>query len=213
MIEVLHSAVGPYGTNCYIIKDGATGEAAAVDCAVFDGDYKNFLEKNGIEKLKYIILTHGHFDHVCGVAGLKNYAGGQVCIHEDDRLCLEDEKANLNSFSNFAEFTPCPADVILKDGDSLFLGDNEIKIMHTPGHTKGSVCLIVGEYIFSGDTLFRLSMGRTDLPGGSTKQLFASLEAIGKIEGEYTIFPGHGEFSALTEEKKYNRYLKQRQNF
>lgn len=213
MIEVLSTVSGLYATNCYIIRDTASGDAAAVDCAVFNDGYKTFLEENGIEKLKYIILTHGHFDHVCGVAQLKAKTGAKLCIHENDLPCLSDEDENLNSQVDYAVFTPCEADILLKDGDTLPFGDTEIKIMHTPGHTRGSICLFIEDSIFSGDTLFRLSMGRTDLPGGSTRQLFSSLEALGKIPGDYAVYPGHGEFTTLLDEKKYNRYLRQRQNY
>ncbi len=202
--------LGSYATNCYLLIDDATGEALAVDCPVFNEAYKAMLEKEGVTKLRYVLLTHGHFDHVCGVKELRDAYGGEICIHAADADCLADPAKSLTT--EVADFTqiPCTADRLLEDGDALPFGDTEIRVMHTPGHTKGSVCYFYKDVMFSGDTLFYLSMGRTDLPGGSTKQLFQSLRAIGQIPGEYRIFPGHGEPTGLTFEKKYNRYLRAR---
>ena len=208
MLKVRYISIGSYGTNCYMLIDGESGECAAVDCALFDGNYRDFLEKLGIEKLKYILLTHGHFDHISGVKELKDGFGGEICIHEADAPCLTDEKESLNFYSHYAVQKYVNADTLLKDGDTLSLGENKITVKHTPGHTKGSVCYIADGIILSGDTLFRCSMGRTDMPGGSTKQIFKSLEDIGKIQGDYDIYPGHGEFTTLAFEKENNRYLR-----
>lgn len=202
---------GAYATNCYLIEDEKSGEAAMIDCAVYDENCKYALEHSGTEKLKYIVLTHGHFDHVCGVKFLKDAFGGLVCIHEADKLSLTDENASLNTWAHFAVQKPVEPDIILHDGDTLTLGGTVITVKHTPGHTPGSICLLADDgNMFSGDTLFCGSMGRTDLPGGSTKQIFSSLEALGKIQEEYTVYPGHGEKTKLSEEKKYNRYLRAR---
>ena len=159
-------------------------------------------------KPKFILLTHGHFDHICGVYHLKEKTGAKVLIHEEDAMCLENIDYSLTSAVKGYSQIPMSADRILSDGDEISLGETVFKVMHTPGHTKGSVIYITDGHIFSGDTLFRCSMGRTDLPGGSTKTLFKSLRAIGQIQGEYNIYPGHGEFSTLSYEKRNNRYLR-----
>ena len=208
MLEVIRTEKGSYFTNSYIIRDTLSGEAAVIDPGVFDSDYRQLLTSLGIERLKYIFLTHGHFDHICGAVPMKNEFAGEICIHETDEVCLRREDISLTASVKGYTLTPGEADTAFSDGAEFMLGDNLIKVMHTPGHTPGSVIFITDEYIFSGDTLFRGTMGRTDLPGGSTKSIFRSLRAIGQMQGEYTIFPGHGEETSLSYEKRNNRYLR-----
>lgn len=208
-MKIRYTAVGSYGTNCYLLIDEETGEAAAVDCAVFDDAYRKLLRIAGVEKLRYLLFTHGHFDHVCGAADLKEACGGEVCISEADAPCLTDERANLNAYTGFAAFRPCPPDRLLHEGDRLPFGKTEIRVLETPGHTPGSLCFLTDGALFSGDTLFRLSMGRTDMPGGSTRRLFASLKRLGELEGAYDVYPGHGEPTTLDYEKRNNFYLRQ----
>lgn len=210
MIKIRYITSGSYATNCYILLDEESGETAAVDCAVFDDAYRDFLDKLGVKELKYILLTHGHFDHVLGVKSLKELYGGEICIHEADGECLTDEKESLNFYSHYGVQEHVSPDILLKDGDKLYLGKTEISVRHTPGHTKGSVCYFFGGSMLSGDTLFRLSMGRTDMPGGSTFTLFRSLEELGRIPGDLDIYPGHGELTTLQYEKDNNRYLRAR---
>ncbi|MBR3766876.1 MAG: MBL fold metallo-hydrolase [Clostridia bacterium] len=208
MLEVYKSETGLYVTNSYLIFDPISGESAVIDPGVFDGEYEKFLKERGVTVPKYILLTHGHFDHICGAYPLKEKLGGEILIHEEDAICLKNADASLaNAVEGYFQIEAVP-DATLKDGDTLYLGENKITVMHTPGHTRGSVIFMTDEYIFSGDTLFRRGMGRTDLPGGSTKALFKSLRAIGQIQGEYKIFPGHGPLSGLSYEKRNNRYLR-----
>lgn len=210
MLKIRCAAVGSYGTNCYMLIDEESGECAAVDCAVFDETYRDFLRKLGVTELKYILLTHGHFDHILGVKKLKELCGGEICIHEEDAACLTDEKESLNFYSHYGVQENVAPDRLLHDGDTLMLGKHEIGVRHTPGHTRGGVCYTVGESMFCGDTLFRLSMGRTDMPGGSTLTLFRSLEELGRIPGDLDLYPGHGELTTLRFEKENNRYLRAR---
>ena len=209
-MTITQAAIGEYATNCYIITDEESGESAAIDCALFDADYRALLQRAGVTSLKYILLTHGHFDHVSGVKRLKDACGGLIVIHPEDTDCLTDPKKSLNSYVKYAELETVPADLLAEEGSELSLGSHTITVMHTPGHTRGSVCYLIDDIMFCGDTLFRQSMGRTDLPGGSTRTLFASLERIGRMEGEYDICPGHGEKTTLSYEKRNNRYLRAR---
>lgn len=208
MIKIRYVTTGSYGTNCYMLMDEESGECAAVDCAVFDDGYRDFLDKLGVKQLKYILLTHGHFDHILGVKRLKELYGGDICIHEEDAACLTDERESLNYYSHYGVQENVPPDIILHDGDELFLGKNRISVMHAPGHTKGGVCYTVNSSMFCGDTLFRNSMGRTDMPGGSTFTLFATLRKLGELPGDLDIYPGHGELTTLQYEKEHNRYLR-----
>ena len=205
---IRHAVIGDIQTNCYLLTDEESGASAAVDCAVFDADYQALLRKAGVTSLKYILLTHGHFDHISGVKQLKDACGGLVCIHHEDAECLTNPKKSLNSYVKYAALETVPPDVFVEEGSELFLGGTKITVIHTPGHTQGSVCYLTDGRMFCGDTLFRQSMGRTDLPGGSTLTLLMSLARIGRMEGEYEIFPGHGETTTLSYEKRNNRYLR-----
>lgn len=208
MLEIFSTDIGAYRTNTYIVRDTDSGQTALIDPGVYDCRYEEFLSANNVTSVKYILLTHGHFDHITGVYPLKERYASLVLIHEEDAICLENKDMSLTSAVTGYFQTELKADILLKDKDEITLGSSKITVMHTPGHTKGSVLYIADGHIFSGDTLFRCSMGRTDLPGGSTRTLFKSLRAIGQIEGEYMIYPGHGEFTTLSYEKRNNRYLR-----
>ena len=207
-MKICSAPIGYLETNCYILTDEESGESAAVDCAVFDAAYQALLRQAGVTSLKYILLTHGHFDHISGVKRLKDVCGGQICIHHEDAECLTNPKKSLNSFVRGISPETAPPDLLIEEGSELFLGKTKLTVMHTPGHTPGSVCYLTEGKMFCGDTLFRQSMGRTDLPGGSTLTLLASLSRIGRLEGEYELFPGHGEITTLSYEKRNNRYLR-----
>jgi glyoxylase-like metal-dependent hydrolase (beta-lactamase superfamily II) len=156
--------------------------------------------------LKYVILTHGHFDHMMKVdEWLAD--GGLLCVSKDDSNALTDPDINCSAqFGERLEIAHLP-DKLLGDGDTLSLGKNEMKILVTPGHTPGSICLLVDNIMISGDTLFRETIGRCDFPGGSLSDMRASLARLNELSGEYEIYPGHGEKTTLSHEKKYNSYL------
>lgn len=208
MLDVIGAPIGLYATNCYIITDTVTGLSAAADCAVFNTDFERLLRRAGVEKLEYILLTHGHFDHICGVKDLKEKYGGKICISEADAACLSDEYKSLNARMGFAEQGLTEADILLHDGDIITLGETKINVLATPGHTAGSVCFVTDNEIFSGDTLFRLSVGRTDLPGGNGRNLMNSLKKIAEITGERRVYPGHGGSTLLSFEKENNSFMR-----
>lgn len=212
MLKVDVIQTGSYAVNSYLLTDTATGENAIIDIGEYDAAFGSFLRENDVRELKYIFLTHGHFDHICGAYALRKRFGGEILIHSEDAVCLSNADYSLaNSVEEYSQ-TETEADRIISDGDVFYLGETKITVKHTPGHTRGCVIYIADGKIFSGDTLFRMSMGRTDLPGGSTRTLFRSLREIGQIEGEYDVFPGHGEMTTLSYEKRNNRYLRANDN-
>ncbi len=208
MLNVTTLPLGSYRTNCYILTDISSGETAVVDPGEYTSALENALRSNGTEKIKYILLTHGHFDHICGVYSLKENFGGEVLIHAEDRICLESTKWSLcDSVEGYTQTLLSP-DRELAEGDQFMLGETEISVMHTPGHTKGGVCFVADGKMFSGDTLFKVGVGRTDLPGGHLRTLVNSLRRIGSLQGDYEIYPGHGDSTTLSYELKQNRLLR-----
>ena len=195
--------------NCYLLVDEESGEAAIVDPAWYGEVIKNVLDKENIN-LKYVLLTHGHFDHIFGVYGLQTERGAKVVINKKDAEHLIDPKKSLAE-GNFPERQyPVSADIFIKDGDIIKLGKEEIKVMSTPGHTEGSVCYILEKdrVIISGDTLFCMTAGRTDFPGGSDEKMIESLKRLIALEGDYAVLPGHNRETTLESERKRNWYIR-----
>lgn len=205
-MKILTFILGTMQTNCYFLTDEETGETAVVDPADSAGIIAEKITDRGLA-LKFIILTHAHFDHMMALEELRTLYKVPVYIHAHDaEALLHPEKSYMKQFGGTG--TPCrPADFLLNDGDVLKLGKSEIKIMHTPGHTKGSVCLITDGKIISGDTLFRGDIGRYDLYGGDYTQLLESLRRIAALDGDYKIYPGHGSRTSLKRERENNIYL------
>ena len=208
MLKIKTIPLGCYQTNCYIVTDTASGESAVVDPGVYDRRLEWALEAEEITEIRYILLTHGHFDHICGACELKKNFGGMVLIHSEDANCLEDSEWSLADSVNEYSQTPMSADKTLEEGSRFMLGETEFTVMHTPGHTKGGVCYIADGNMFSGDTLFKVGVGRTDLPGGHLRTLCNSLKRIGAIEENLKIFPGHGDSTNLENEKAANILLR-----
>ena len=203
-MKVLSLMVGPIMTNCYILCD----EAAKV-CAVIDpGDEPERIEAlmatTGCTPIM-ILLTHGHFDHCTGVAGLlKKWPDLPVYIHEAD---VTDSSGSELTFRRLDEKNQR----YYHEGDTLTVGGLTLRVMETPGHSRGSVCLLVeGQgVIFSGDTLFRGNCGRCDFPGGDYRAMLRSLARLGRLEGQYQVYPGHEEATDMDYERKANPYMKQ----
>ena len=194
--------VGPIMTNCYILCD----ETANV-CAVIDpGDEPDRIEKavaqTGCE-LTAIYLTHGHFDHCTGVAGLlARHPDMPVYIHEND---VVDGSSRELKFGRLSEKNQrC-----YQEGDTLTLGTLTLSVLETPGHSSGSVCLVVNDVIFAGDTLFCMSCGRTDFPDGSYPAILRSLARLARLPGDYKVYPGHERATTLDFERNHNPYMRQ----
>lgn len=206
-IKVESLPLGPVGANTYIVTDEASGLSAVIDCGAYTPQLR---EKLRDKTVKYIMLTHGHYDHILGVYDLKQATGAEVLIHKDDANCLYDSMASL-AFYNYGQAQqPLKADRVLTEGDRIELGQTVFRVMNTKGHTEGSVLYIdeADRVIFSGDTLFAGSYGRTDLPGGDDGKMLNSLRRIKAIEGDYKIFTGHDQSTTLEEERKFNVYLR-----
>lgn len=201
-----HLAIADDGfeTNTYVVTCEETGETAVVDPSLSE---ESLIQKLEDKKVKYILLTHGHFDHIGGVNLVKEKTGAKVVIHKEDEEMLCDKNKNYGTDS-----TPIYADILVEDGSELPYGNSKIKVLHTPGHTKGGVCYIFEDdrVLFSGDTLFRLTAGRTDLYGGDARTELMSLAKIAELDGDYKVYPGHDAATTLDFERQYNRYMRTR---
>lgn len=198
-------------TNCYIICDEKTKELMVVDPA---GDVDKIVEIINIlnGRLKYIYLTHCHGDHIEGVNELKNKVGGKIIIHRDDAEGLNDKTINLTQIIDIPEIE-LEADSRIDDGDLLHLGDLEFKVIHTPGHTAGSSSLYCDSerFLISGDTLFRGTWGRTDLPTSDFKAIVNSItNKLMLLPDDTIVYPGHGKSTMIKEEKPIYLELKPR---
>ena len=197
--------VGPFDTNCYIVGSESNREGMIVD----PGDKaKEILKK--VEDLqldiKLIALTHGHIDHIGALKKIKEATGAEVAIHADDAGSLR--KQPLTIMLGLFYPIPPPPDRLLKDGDSIEVGDLHFAVLHTPGHTPGGICLLGEGVVFSGDTLFNYSVGRADLPGGNESRLMNSIQTrLMTLPDETIVYPGHGPDTTIGAERKGNPYL------
>ena len=200
--------LGEIETNCYIIVDELSGLGAVVDPAIYTDELKMKIKSMGITKLQYILLTHGHFDHILGVNGLlEEFPSAKVVISEEDQICLKSSACALLDGPVLEEH-PIRSDIIVKDQDVIQFGSKQFKVITTPGHTPGSVCYIIDNSMFSGDTLFCRTCGRTDLFRGNHADMQKSVMKLGKIPGDYIVYPGHGPSTTLDTERKTNRFMR-----
>ena len=196
MLNIHTMPLGAYQTNCYLLwQDGQDG------CLVIDPGYEPERVLQQADRLgkqiEAILLTHGHFDHVGGVRQLAADTDCNVYLCQQDLSMPQQMTAGPLYYTH-----------TYGEGDTLTLAGITLQVLHTPGHTPGSVCLIAEDALFSGDTLFEGSCGRTDLPGGDTATILASLARLQHLPGDYRVYPGHGSATTLSEERRFNPYLK-----
>lgn len=196
--------VGPIMTNCYLLSDETAGVCALIDPGDEAPRVLDMVARSGCQ-LQYILLTHGHFDHTTAVRPiLEQYPDLPVYINEKD--VVDGRRGDMELvFSRLPEHNQR----YYHDGDTLTLGSLTITVLETPGHSKGSVCLVVGDVIFSGDTLFRCSCGRTDFAGGDWREMLRSLGRLGNLPGPYQVYPGHDQPTTLDYERRANPYVRQ----
>lgn len=196
-------------TNCYLVWDEIAGKAFLVDPGEYSPDIDRIIEMEGLS-VEYIILTHGHGDHIGGIEKfMEKYPAAKVAAGEAELSILSDAKLNFSGeiSGNDVEIRP---DVLLKDGDELTVGGLTLRIIETPGHTPGGISIYIEEegIVFSGDTLFRMSIGRTDLPGGDPEQLLNSIrEKLFVLPDETKVYPGHMAATDIGIEKRGNPFL------
>ncbi|MDE6834822.1 MAG: MBL fold metallo-hydrolase, partial [Ruminococcus sp.] len=187
--------LGELRANCYIVET-ASGQCVAVDVVGNARLLSEFLTMKKL-KLNKILLTHGHYDHMNGVAEIADKTGAEVFIHENDAPMLNSSGLSLADMISCMPFNPVSEYTVIKDGDIISDGECNFRVMHTPGHSQGSVCYICEDVIFSGDTLFCCSIGRTDFTGSSPEMMLKSLEKLYNLDGNYKVFTGHGDSTEL----------------
>ena len=198
---------GPVPTNCYILTDGKTGQTAVIDPGFESRELDEAVAAAGADRIRAVLLTHAHFDHITGVARIREKTGAKVYLHESELTFVTDGSLNGSDVFFVPRVAPFGVDVPLGDGDEIGLGSLSVRVIHTPGHTRGGCSFLVGGALFTGDTLMKLSCGRTDLPTGSWPEMTASLRRLAKLPGDYHLYPGHGPESTLGFERKNNPFL------
>lgn len=194
---------GMLAENCYLLLDEASGEAAVIDPGFVNDRLLGEIAKY---KVRWILLTHGHFDHIEGVDRLRALTGAPSAAFRTEGAFAADPAQN-GSLLMFGRPIACTVDRLLEDGETIHVGAVPVQVLHTPGHTAGSCCYVTPEAVFTGDTLMGYSVGRCDLPTGDEAALAVSLQKLAALPGDPAICGGHGPVTRLSEEKRRNPYL------
>ena len=200
-------AVGPMAANCYILACEETKAAMVIDPGADAARILSVISENSLQ-LNLIINTHAHVDHIEADSDLKEKTSAPLCIHSADADMLVNPQENLSFFIGSPVSAPAP-DRILADGDILEAGTLHLEVMHTPGHSPGSICLLSNECIFTGDLLFSGGIGRYDFPGSSYTTLMNSLQKVMELDDKLVVYPGHGPTTTIGDERRANPFLQQ----
>lgn len=200
--------VGPLEVNCYVLGSEKDKTAIIIDAGGDSDDILKILRKHTLT-LKYLINTHAHFDHVGGIKQLQDMTGAQFLLHEDEIPLLRSLNEQTNAFG-LPKISMPQVDRPLKDGDKIVLGNETVVVIHTPGHSPGSICLLMENIVFTGDTLFAGSIGRTDLYGGSYDNIIHSIKTrLFALDERVMAYPGHGPCTTIGHEKQHNPFFQQ----
>ena len=204
--------VGPLQVNCFILADEKTREAVVIDPGDDAGDVLKIVREKGL-KVKYIVNTHGHFDHIGANKAIKDATGAELLIHEGDAPVLASASRQSASFGLNPISSP-QADRFVKHGDVITAGEVSLTVLHTPGHSPGGISLLEQGMVFTGDALFAGSIGRSDFPGGDLMTLLHSIKTnLMTLPDDTKVFPGHGPASTIGDERRDNPFLNQESGF
>lgn len=208
-MKIIHTKVGMIHTNCYIVFDENTKDAVIIDPGAKGTYLIDVLKENDL-KLNYILLTHGHFDHILAVKEIQDATGAKLVVHKKDGYQLREDIVNphCGKYIRGTYYTGT-VDTYAVDGSEFKFGELTAKYIHTPGHTRGSSVIQIENSWFTGDTLFAGECGRCDLEGGDFSKMLESLKKLAEIEGNFNVYPGHEGFSDLNTERRTNKYMLQ----
>ncbi|MDI6827389.1 MAG: MBL fold metallo-hydrolase [Armatimonadota bacterium] len=206
-LQIRKFVLGLFETNCYLVSDELSKQAIIIDPAEESQQVLETIRKDCLSIIG-IINTHSHGDHIGGNSSMKSEFDCPIMIHEADAPALTDAYKNLSAFIGLDNIVSPPADRLLKDGDEIEIGRSSFKIIHTPGHSPGGICLFSEGILFSGDTLFAGSIGRCDFPGCSFEQLMASIhERLLILDDSTIVYPGHGPATTIGKERANNPWI------
>lgn len=206
-MKILHLTVGMVQTNCYILFDENSREGAVIDPGDNAPAILQALDSEAIQ-LRYVLLTHAHFDHILAVHDVVEKTGAALVCPKGDLWLLKPE--NMGQFRYAAHgYRQTPVDIAAEEGTEISFGGMTARYLSTPGHTPGSSVIQVGDVLFTGDTLFRRECGRCDLEGGDFDQMLRSLKRLYELPGDYQVLPGHEGASTLQQEREWNPYMRQ----